>query len=256
MKEMLKVLQQPEYIHVLINHIPLIGFAGAVFSLIIALITKNRTAILIGLFLVALFAGSTWPVIHYGEKGYERVVAIADEDGVVYLKHHMALGNRWGKLYYLTSFTAVVAGFITWRLPRYAISSSSVVVILSILSLGAGGIVAESGGKIRHPEFRTGPPPVLQPGLDHEHMGGMSTPHSMPTMSPDKSSSEKDMEALQLEASRLQLEASRLQLEASRLLLEKSGKREHSSDGKTPDGNSNTQQKPMPADAPPSGHQH
>jgi hypothetical protein len=36
-------------------------------------------------------------------------------------------------------------------------------LILAIVSLGAGGYIAYAGGKIRHREFRTSPPPKTEP---------------------------------------------------------------------------------------------
>jgi flagellar basal body-associated protein FliL len=34
-----------------------------------------------------------------------------------------------------------------------------IVVLLGVLTLGMGGYIAYAGGKIRHREFRNGPPP-------------------------------------------------------------------------------------------------
>ena len=42
---MFKLLQQPEYVHVLINHLPLTGLFAALLCLIGALITRKRVAI-------------------------------------------------------------------------------------------------------------------------------------------------------------------------------------------------------------------
>jgi hypothetical protein len=36
-------------------------------------------------------------------------------------------------------------------------------LILAFMSLGAGGYIAYAGGKIRHREFRTSPPPKTEP---------------------------------------------------------------------------------------------
>ncbi len=237
---MLKALNQPEYVHILINHLPLTGLLVSLIALILALLRRKRTSIMIGLLLAGIFAGSVWPVIYYGEKGYERVLPMADEDGTAYLKHHMALGNRWAPLYYITSLAAFLGLLTSWKFPRYMRISSSIVSALTILSLIAGATIAEFGGKIRHQEFRTGPPPSTA-GMEHEHKGGgiemkhgaaqnqaplMSGQHSMggeAAMTSQNPDSSKDPDAMQLEASRLQLEASRLQLEVSRMQLEKAG---------------------------------
>jgi hypothetical protein len=78
---LLTLLQQPEYVHVLINHLPLTGLFVALVGLIGALILRNRAAIYLGMGMVSLFALSAWPVFEYGEGGYDRVYSMADDAG-------------------------------------------------------------------------------------------------------------------------------------------------------------------------------
>jgi hypothetical protein len=62
-------VDQPEYVHVVINHFPLVGLMVAMLAVIAVLATQNRTAILIGLALVGLLALSAWPVYYFGQAG-------------------------------------------------------------------------------------------------------------------------------------------------------------------------------------------
>jgi hypothetical protein len=153
------VLDQPEYVHVLINHFPLIGLLVAMVALIAALITRNRTATLIGLALVGLLALSAWPVSEYGEEGYDRVLSMADEAGGKYLAHHRALADRWVFLYYLTAGVAGLGFALAWKWRRTLVFSSILALVLAAASLAAGIVIAKAGGCIRHREFRSGPPP-------------------------------------------------------------------------------------------------
>src|ERR1017187_10666837 len=97
------MFDQPEYVHVVTNHLPLIGLPVAMVALIAALITRNRTATLIGLGLVCLLALSVWPVSYFGEGGYDRVLSMTDAAGRQFLHHHRELADRWSFLYYITA---------------------------------------------------------------------------------------------------------------------------------------------------------
>src|SRR5437773_6846656 len=82
-------LRAPEYIHVLINPLPVYGLAMGVIGLIIALIQRSRRAQVATLALIVIAAASVWPVFHYGDAGYDRVLAMADDPGQAWLKAHV-----------------------------------------------------------------------------------------------------------------------------------------------------------------------
>jgi hypothetical protein len=151
-------MNQPEYIHVVINHFPLIGLIVSVLALAAALITRNRTAILLGLALVGLLALSVWPVFEYGEDGYDRVLSMADEAGGKFLAHHRDLAGRWVFLYYVTAGMAGLGFVLAWKWPRTLVYSSILALMLAAASLTAGVVIAKAGGQIRHTEFRPDPP--------------------------------------------------------------------------------------------------
>jgi phosphoglycerol transferase MdoB-like AlkP superfamily enzyme len=153
-----KAIQQPEYVHVLLNHFPITGLFVAWVFLAAALVLNNRSAQFLGLGLVALLALSVWPVAHFGEAGYDRVLAMSDDAGGQYLKHHAELADRWAFLYYVTAGVAAGALVAGWRKPKWLRPASGLVVLLAAASLVAGAVIADCGGKIRHREFRYGPP--------------------------------------------------------------------------------------------------
>ncbi len=156
------MFDQPEYVHVLTNHFPLIGLLVAMVALLAALITRNRTAILIGLALVGLLALTAWPVYEFGEEGYDRVFSMSDEAGGKYLDHHRALAERWIFLYFVTAGIAGLGLILAWKWPRTLVFSSILALVLAAGSLAAGVVIAKAGGQVRHPEFRSGPPPAGQ----------------------------------------------------------------------------------------------
>lgn len=159
---MQRFLQQPEYIHVTINHFPLEGMFVAMVALLVALILRNRTATFIGLGLLAVFALSIWPVVHFGEAGYDRVLSMADDPGQAYLKYHMALADRWTFLYFVTGGVAALTLGLAWKWPKLLVPLSSLALVLATASLVAGIFIAEAGGAVRHREFRFGPAPAVK----------------------------------------------------------------------------------------------
>jgi hypothetical protein len=50
------MLDQPEYVHGLTNHFPLIGLLVAMLALVVGLVIRHRSVILFGLVLVGLLA--------------------------------------------------------------------------------------------------------------------------------------------------------------------------------------------------------
>jgi peptidoglycan/LPS O-acetylase OafA/YrhL len=148
------LLQQPEYVHVLINHLPVTGLFAALLFLIAALVARKRVAIFLGMALVSLFALSAWPVSEYGEAGYDRVYSMADDTGGAYLKQHRELADRWVWLFYVTAAVGAGGMVAGWKWPRCLWATASAVVVLTVGSLVAGAVIADYGGKVRHPEFR------------------------------------------------------------------------------------------------------
>src|SRR5436309_15975043 len=74
----LQHLNSAEYMHVLLNPVPVYGLAVGVIGLLLAVIAHNRTGIVIALVLVFLSGLSAWPTYDYGEAAYDRVKAMAD----------------------------------------------------------------------------------------------------------------------------------------------------------------------------------
>ena len=109
MKPFFDALRQPEYVHVLLNPLPVYGLALSALALVLALAVRSRPAQVIALILVALCAGSAWPVYQYGEGGYYRVKAMADAAGGAWLGAHQRRAERFIWAFYALAALAVVA---------------------------------------------------------------------------------------------------------------------------------------------------
>ena len=157
----LKDLSQPEYIHVLINPLPVYGLAMGIIGLILALLQRSRPAQVATLALILLSSAIAWPVVHYGKAGYDRVLAMSDEQGEAWLKAHEHRADELAWSFYVLAAVAAVAIFAPMKWPKVATGLAFVMLVLSLAVLGIGGYIAHAGGKIRHREFRNEPAPPV-----------------------------------------------------------------------------------------------
>ncbi|HEY2124549.1 MAG TPA: hypothetical protein VGG94_03705, partial [Chthoniobacterales bacterium] len=88
METLLRDLRQPEYLHVLLNPLPIYGLAVSLIGLVIALFARSRSAQVATLAIVFLSALSAWPVGEFGEQAYGPVLSMSDEPGQAWLKAH------------------------------------------------------------------------------------------------------------------------------------------------------------------------
>jgi hypothetical protein len=163
-----KDLSQPEYIHVLLNPLPVYGLTMGIIGLIIALFLRSRPAQIATLALILFSGAITWPVVHYGEEGYDRVLSMSDDPGQAWLKVHEHRANDLAWLFYVLAGLATAAIFVPLKSPRTATVLSIATLLFSLAVLGVGGYIAHAGGKIRHREFRNQPAPSVPPEQD-EH---------------------------------------------------------------------------------------
>jgi hypothetical protein len=161
-------LRQPEYVHVLINPLPVYGLAMGLLGLIIGLIQRSRAAQIVGLTIILFAAAAAWPVAHYGTAGYDRVLAMSDETGEAWLKVHAHRVDQFILFFYALALLAAAAIFVPWKWPKAGIPLTSITLLLGLVVLGMGGYIAHAGGKIRHKEFRNEPPPPV-PVEQDEH---------------------------------------------------------------------------------------
>ena len=164
---LLRDLRQPEYIHVLINPLPIYGLAMGWIGLVIALFLRSRRAQIATLTIVLISAASAWPVYEFGQQAYDRVLSITDEDGKAWLDEHKDRGENLIYFFYALTLLSAVAIALPMKWPKSSMPFAVAVILFGIATLGAGGYIAYAGGTIRHREFRNEPPPPKR--AEHEH---------------------------------------------------------------------------------------
>ncbi|PYJ21862.1 MAG: hypothetical protein DME99_06910 [Verrucomicrobia bacterium] len=163
---LLRDFRQPEYIHVLLNPLPVYGLLTGWIGLVIALVLRSRLAQVATLTLVIISSISAWPVFEFGEQAYDRVLSMADEDGRAWLDEHMHRAEKLIYIFYALAVLSATAIAVPMKWPKSSVPLVIAVILLGAATLGIGGYIAYAGGKIRHREFRNEPPPPKRP--DHE----------------------------------------------------------------------------------------
>jgi hypothetical protein len=151
----------PEHLHLALNHLPFLGSGFAVIPLLIGIFFKSRAALVAGLLIAAISGWSTALVMDTGEKAYERyynepVASLIGQEGHDAMELHEERAHDWSKVMYVSAVVATLglAACAKFRkAERWAAGASA---LLCAASLGAGIYTAESGGKIRRPDFQAG----------------------------------------------------------------------------------------------------
>ena len=160
---LLRDLRQPEYVHTLLNPLPIYGLAIALLALVIALLVRSRSGQVTALVLILVCAASVWPVVAFGERAYDNILTSSDDDGRAWLEAHEERAERLMYVFYALAACAAAAILVPRKWPKAATPLAVATLMLAIASLGAGASIAYAGGKIRHREFRTVPPPEKAP---------------------------------------------------------------------------------------------
>lgn len=156
---LLRDLRQPEYVHTLLNPLPIYGLGMALLGLVIALFLKSRSAQITALVLIFISALAVWPVVHFGERAYDNILTSSDEDGRAWLEAHQERAESLMDVFYVLAAVSAAALLAPLQWPRSALPLAVLTALLAVGALGAGATIAHAGGKIRHREFRTVPPP-------------------------------------------------------------------------------------------------
>jgi hypothetical protein len=154
-----QLLLRPEYLHVLINPLPIYGLIVGLIGLVVALALRSRTAKIATLSIVLLSAASAWPVFEFGEQAEDRVLSMADEDGQAWLDAHKHRAEQFIYYFYALAALSAVAILAPIRWPKSSVLLAVAVLLCGFVVVGMGGYIAYAGGKIRHREFRNEPAP-------------------------------------------------------------------------------------------------
>jgi predicted ABC-type exoprotein transport system permease subunit len=156
---LIEQLQQPEYLHVLINPLPVYGLLLGLGALALAFALRSRAAQVTALSLILVASAAAWPVFAAGHRAYNKVYVIVDDDGKAWLDAHMHRAEKVVYLFAALAALALTAIVLPLKIPKTALPLALITLLFAFATLGTGGWIAWAGGKVRHPEFRKEPPP-------------------------------------------------------------------------------------------------
>jgi len=126
--------------------------------LIVASLFRSKPAQILALVCILVTAGLCAVAFETGEDSYDRVTAMSDNTGQKWLENHMKRAEKGIYFFYATGVVSLAALFLTWKSKRGAAALVVATLIMSLASCRVAAWISYAGGKIRHPEFRDGPP--------------------------------------------------------------------------------------------------
>jgi hypothetical protein len=163
-----ELLQKPEYIHVVLNHLPIYGTILGALALAISLILRSRAAQITALTITLLAGASAYPVLVTGQRAYKAIRSMADDTGAEALDEHMDRAEKTIGVFYFLAALAI-AGLIVpikWRKTSFPLSA--VTLAVALICSGLAVYIAQVGGRVRHAEFRPSESPTPASESDHQ----------------------------------------------------------------------------------------
>lgn len=156
-----------EYVHVFLNPLPVYGLSMGVLVLAAGLLARSRTARNIGLGLIVLCAASAWPVLYFGQHGYNHLYPLLDTESQQWLNVHMERAERFIYAFYLTALLGIAALVVQKRFLRATKVLALLTLAAAIASLAIGAWISRAGGEVSHSEFRNEETPPSAPSMSN-----------------------------------------------------------------------------------------
>jgi hypothetical protein len=145
------------HVHLMINHIPVIGLPGVILLLAYALIRKSEEVKMVSFGLFVLIALAAIVVFSTGEAA-EEVVKHVPGVTEAYIGRHEEAAELSLVLMEVLGVVSLTGLFLLRRfgaIPKWAVA---IVLLLSLITAAVVGYTANLGGEIRHTEIRAAAP--------------------------------------------------------------------------------------------------
>ena len=163
----LDLLQKPEYIHVMLNHLPIYGTILGALALAISLVLRSRAAQITALIITFVAAASAYPVLVTGQRAYKAIRSMADDTGAEALDEHMDRAEKTIGAFYFLAVLAIAGLLAPIKWPKTSFPLAAVTLAVALICSGLAVYIAQAGGRVRHPEFR--PSETATPGSETDH---------------------------------------------------------------------------------------
>ena len=172
MKEMIETLKHPEYVHVLLNPLPVYALSMGILAMLLAFFLRSKQAQIVGLTIVVLSCASAWPVVYFGREAEHHLQDSLNEESKAWLEQHMKRGETGAYGFYATALLGIAALAARAKFVRTKNTLVALTLAGALVSFGLAGWISHAGGQVRHSEFRQGPAPQAEQGKEkggHQH---------------------------------------------------------------------------------------
>jgi uncharacterized membrane protein len=141
------------HVHLIINHVPVIGILGAILLLTYSLIRKSEEVKMVSLGLFAIIALIT-PAVYFTGEAAEKVVKSLPGVTESYIGRHEEIASLTlilMEMLGITSLTGLVLLRRSGAIPKWVVIMT---LVLSLITAAVVNITANFGGQIRHTEIR------------------------------------------------------------------------------------------------------
>jgi hypothetical protein len=162
------LLQKPEYIHVVLNHLPIYGTILGALALTISLVLRSRAAQITALVVTLVAGASAYPVLVTGQRAYKTIRSVSDDAGADWLDEHMDRAEKTVGAFYFLALLAIAGLLVPIKWPKTSFSLAAVTLAVALICSGLAVYIAQAGGRVRHAEFRPSESPKPSPETDHQ----------------------------------------------------------------------------------------
>src|SRR6267378_8351887 len=130
------LLQKPEYIHVVLNHLPIYGTILGALALAISLVLRSRAAQITALIITLVAGASSYPVLVTGQRAYKAIRSMADDAGAEALDEHMDRAEKTIGAFYFLAVLALAGLLVPIKWPKAAFPLAVLTLMAAILCSG------------------------------------------------------------------------------------------------------------------------
>jgi archaellum biogenesis protein FlaJ (TadC family) len=141
------------HLHLLVNHLPIIGFAIGLLLLGVTLLRRGDRGMLLASVLVLVVAGGGALAAQFSGEPAEEAVRRLQDASKTLIETHEGAATVATIAAGITALIALFVLFFPWRRPVPVIPVS-VLLLATAITCAAMGWTGLTGGKIRHPEVR------------------------------------------------------------------------------------------------------
>ena len=141
----LDILNKPEYIHVVLNHLVIYGTILGALALAVSLILRSRTAQITALIVTLIAAASAYPVLVSGQRAYKTIRGLTDDAGAEALDEHMDRAEKTIGVFYLLALFALAGLVVPIKWPKTGLPLTATTLVLALVCFGLSLYIAQEG---------------------------------------------------------------------------------------------------------------